>query len=236
MTTIRTSEPFLSTPNDSPAYWLLDILWVVHATGEQTQGRYSMIEQWMPNDAFAPPHVHPNEDESFWILEGEMTVKVGGKTLVLGPGSLGHVPRNHVHSFKVTGKTVCHILNYYSPAGFEQTIIGSARPAERREMPPRGMDPHDSPQVVRYFNNFDQRGYPGRRIVRARSCQSQDAPDIGRSRGTLGQRRGGAHHVAGAGSDFEAVEKLRRLAFADQVEEPQPLSLWQTDAGQAVEK
>jgi hypothetical protein len=83
-----------------------------------------------------------------------MTVKVGGKTLELGPGSLGHVPRNHVHSFKVTGKQVCHILNYYTPAGFEQAIIGSARPAKRREMPPRGMDPHDSPQVVRYFNNY----------------------------------------------------------------------------------
>jgi len=34
--------------------------------------------------------------------------------------------------------------------------------------------------------------------------------------------------VAGAGNDFEAIEKLRRLAFADQVEEPQQLSLWQT--------
>jgi len=153
-TTIQTSEPFISTATESPAYWLLDILWVVHATGEQTNGRYSMIEQWMPDDAFAPPHVHPHADESFWVIEGEMTVEVGGKTLVLGPGSLGHVPRNHVHSFKVTGKTVCHILNYYSPAGFEQSVIGSARPAERREMPPRGMDPHDSPQVVRYFNNY----------------------------------------------------------------------------------
>jgi adenine-specific DNA methylase len=34
--------------------------------------------------------------------------------------------------------------------------------------------------------------------------------------------------VAGAGNDFEAIEKLRRLAFADQVEEPQQLSLWQS--------
>jgi hypothetical protein len=32
MTAIGTSEPFISTPKDSPAYWLLDILWVVHAT------------------------------------------------------------------------------------------------------------------------------------------------------------------------------------------------------------
>lgn len=33
--------------------------------------------------------------------------------------------------------------------------------------------------------------------------------------------------VVGAGNDFEALEKLRRLAFADQVEAPQQLSLWQ---------
>ncbi len=45
-------------------------------------------------------------------------------------------------------------MNYYSPAGFEQAVIGSARPAERREMPPLGMDAPNSPQVVRYFNNY----------------------------------------------------------------------------------
>jgi hypothetical protein len=38
MTAIRTSEPFISTAEDTPAYWLLDVLWIVHATGEQTQG------------------------------------------------------------------------------------------------------------------------------------------------------------------------------------------------------
>jgi hypothetical protein len=38
MTSIRTAKPFTSTSKDSPAYWLLDVLWVVHATGEETQG------------------------------------------------------------------------------------------------------------------------------------------------------------------------------------------------------
>jgi quercetin dioxygenase-like cupin family protein len=154
MTAIRTSEPFISTPKNSPAYWLLDVLWVVHATGGQTQGRYSLIEQWMPQGSGPPPHVHPYEEEMFWVMEGEMTVEVGGKTLVLVPGSLGHVPRNTVHSFKVTSKAVCRVLNYYTPAGFEQSIIGSARPAGRRELPPPGLDALDSPQVTRFFNNY----------------------------------------------------------------------------------
>jgi hypothetical protein len=46
MTAIRSSNAFISTPKDSPAYWLLDVLWVVHAPGEQTQGSYFLVEQW----------------------------------------------------------------------------------------------------------------------------------------------------------------------------------------------
>jgi hypothetical protein len=69
-----------------------------------------LIEHWMPHGSGPPPHVHPHEDEAFWVMEGEMTAEVGGKALVLvlvlGPGSLGHVPRNTVHSFKVTSKVV----------------------------------------------------------------------------------------------------------------------------------
>jgi quercetin dioxygenase-like cupin family protein len=70
MRAIRTSEPFLSTGKDSTAYWLVDILWVVQATGEQTQGHYSVIEQRMPEGSGPPPHVHPFEDETFWVMEG----------------------------------------------------------------------------------------------------------------------------------------------------------------------
>jgi quercetin dioxygenase-like cupin family protein len=154
MTPIQSFEPFVSTAKESPAYWFLDILWVVHATGEQTQGRYSIIEQWMPNGVGPPPHVHAFEDEAFWVMEGEMTVEVGGKTFVLGPGAMGHIPRNTVHAFKVTSQEVCHVLNFYTPAGFEQALVGSARRAVRRELPPPGLDAHDSPQVVQFFNNY----------------------------------------------------------------------------------
>ncbi|HEY3963407.1 MAG TPA: cupin domain-containing protein [Planctomycetaceae bacterium] len=138
MTPILSFEPFISTAKESPAYWFLDILWVVHATGEQTQGRYSIIEQRMPHGVGPPPHVHAFEDESFWVMEGEMTAEVGGKTLVLGPRAMGHIPRNTVHAFKVSSKEVCHVLNFYTPAGFEQALVGCARPAVRRELPPPG--------------------------------------------------------------------------------------------------
>jgi len=49
---------------------------------------------------------------------------------------------------------VCHCLNFYTPAGFEQAILACSRPAERRGLPPPGLDATDSPQVVRFFNNY----------------------------------------------------------------------------------
>lgn len=149
-----TPEPFMSTAKNAPAFWLLDVLWIVHVTGEQTGGRYSVIEQYMPEGSGPPPHVHPVEDEAFYVSSGEMTLNVDGKSLVLGAGSIGNVPRNTVHSFKVTSKEACHVLNFYTPAGFEQAIIGSARPAAQRELPPKGLDPHDSMQVFQFFNNY----------------------------------------------------------------------------------
>ncbi len=145
-------SPFAVSDRDAPAYWLMDNLWVVLATGEQTGGRYSVVEQWMPEGSGPPPHVHAFEDEAFFVIEGEMTLEVGGETLVAGPGSLANVPRNTVHSFQVT-KGPAHVLNDDTPAGFEQAIMGCARPAESRTLPPGGLDPPDSPQVVRSFNN-----------------------------------------------------------------------------------
>lgn len=154
MNPIVSSLPFAHHRDEVTGRWLLDCLWFVIASGEDTNGAYSVIEQFMPVGSGPPPHVHPFADEMFYVLAGEMTVIVDGQKLVLRAGSLGHVPRNVVHEFKVTGTEVCHCLNYYTPAGFEQSVLGSSRPAERPELPPPGLDPIDSPQVVQFFNNY----------------------------------------------------------------------------------
>jgi hypothetical protein len=58
------------------------------------------------------------------------------------------IPRGTVHRFTVTSRT-CRALNGYAPAGFEQVIIGLAKPAERRELPPP-MDPPDQVTVDKF--------------------------------------------------------------------------------------
>ena len=50
---------------------------------EQTDGRYSLMEQLIPQDIGLAPHVHPFNDEGFYVIDGAMEMTVGDRTLAL---------------------------------------------------------------------------------------------------------------------------------------------------------
>jgi mannose-6-phosphate isomerase-like protein (cupin superfamily) len=148
--------PFTTNGDEAPAYWFLDCLWIIHSTAKETNGQYSLIEQWMPEGSGPPPHVH-NIEEIFFMIEGEMTVHIGEgeneKILIIGPGCVGNVPRNTVHWFRTT-KGPCRVLNFYTPAGFELALAGIAAPAEARTLPPKGYDKQTGAQMGQFLNNY----------------------------------------------------------------------------------
>jgi len=94
--------------------------------------------------ARADKHVH-NVDEWFYVLDGTVDFELEGETSSGQDGDSLWIPRGTVHSFNVTSD-VCHVLNGYTPGGFEQVIKGLARPAPKRELPPRTEEP--SPEDV----------------------------------------------------------------------------------------
>ena len=143
---------FARNRETAPAYWMLDLLWLVLIDGHETGGAFSVMEQWMRQGSGPPiPHIHPI-DEWFYVMEGEMTVELGDQTIIGRAGDSLWIPRGTVHRFKVTSP-LCRALNGYTPAGFEQVIIGLAKPAERRELPPL-MDPPDQITIDKVFNNY----------------------------------------------------------------------------------
>jgi hypothetical protein len=71
------SMPFVHNVDAAPAYWWLDILWVILVKGEDTGGRYSLMYEALPKGSGAPPHKHTWSDEHFYILEGDLTFLVG---------------------------------------------------------------------------------------------------------------------------------------------------------------
>ena len=67
---------------EGEAWWWLGVtLATIKATGEETGGRYTLVEVLEPQGVEVPLHVHHNEDEAFFVLEGEMTFYVGEETI-----------------------------------------------------------------------------------------------------------------------------------------------------------
>jgi quercetin dioxygenase-like cupin family protein len=134
------SVPFIHNVDNAPAYWWLDILWIVLATGEDTGGRYSLMEEWMPKGAGAPPHKHTWSDEHYYIQEGEFTFLIGEEIRTARQGDFVFVPRNTRHAFRVDSETA-KFLNSYTPASLEAAVIELAMPAPERIIPPKGATP-----------------------------------------------------------------------------------------------
>jgi mannose-6-phosphate isomerase-like protein (cupin superfamily) len=87
-----------------------------------------------PGDS--PFHVHHNEDEAFYVLEGEITVYVGEEKIKADPGTWVYGPREVPHGFRIGGTSPARFLLLYTPAGFEQYFVDVGEPARELTLPP----------------------------------------------------------------------------------------------------
>ncbi|MGI8827416.1 MAG: quercetin 2,3-dioxygenase [Chloroflexota bacterium] len=110
------------------------------ATGEQTGGVLALIEHIVPPGAGSPWHVHHNEDESFYVIEGEILFIVGEEQqrLTAGPGTYVFGPRDIPHGFRNKSSTPARMLLEVTPAGFDQFVLALAEPAPASGFAPAG--------------------------------------------------------------------------------------------------
>jgi len=93
------------------------------ATSEDTNGKYAMWEALVPPGGGPPPHVHSREEESFYILEGEITFTIDGKPLVATAGMFANMPVGMPHSFKNESSKPARMLISVAPAGLEKMFF-----------------------------------------------------------------------------------------------------------------
>lgn len=136
--------PFGAHASTAPSYWQMGGLWSVLASGEQTGGSYSLLEQLFPKGPAAPPHLHEGMDEVFYILDGEASFLLGDRIEHAGKGAMVFIPRGTVHAFRVDSPTA-RVLNLYTPAGFERTLVLLAQSTDKRELPPSDLAPKQVP-------------------------------------------------------------------------------------------
>src|SRR5918997_4677112 len=117
------------------ARWWGGGLATIKATGKETGGRYTLVEVLEPEGEEAPLHVHHNEDEGFWVLEGELTFEVGDQKIKASPGSFLFGPRDIPHRYTVDSGPA-RLLFILSPSGFEDFIYATSEPAKELALPP----------------------------------------------------------------------------------------------------
>ena len=139
--------PVAVPAGEGEARWWFAALAVVKARAADTGGQMTIIEVTEPPGAEAPLHVHHHEDEGFWILEGEVTLEVGGTTIEASAGDYAFGPRDIPHRYTV-GKNGCRMLFICTPAGFENLVIDMSEPAETRTLPPAPEGPPDMERVA----------------------------------------------------------------------------------------
>ena len=94
-----------------------DAEFLVRADAATTGGAFSIVEELEPLDT--PRHVHENEDELFYVLEGEHVFEVGDESFQVGPGSVVFAPRRIPHAHRRVVPRTGRFLTMVSPAGFE---------------------------------------------------------------------------------------------------------------------
>lgn len=127
--------PYSVPLGDGPAVWFAGSLVVLKATGEDTDGSFSLVEQLAPAGFGPPLHVHFETDELFCVLDGSATFWVGDETLSAPAGAVVYLPHGVPHTFRVEEDDT-RLYQFAYPPGFEHFFEAVGEPAPRRELPP----------------------------------------------------------------------------------------------------
>ena len=146
-TSTQPTAPIALQPGEGDARWFLGALGTIKAASETTDGRLAVIEFRWPQGGGSPLHVHHNEDEWFYVIEGELTIWVGGDVVVAPAGSFVWGPRDVPHTFLVTSPEA-RFLMVTDPAPFADFVRAMSEPAQALTLAPTSVQPPDPERMT----------------------------------------------------------------------------------------
>ena len=120
-----------------PAVWGSGDLYTFLTTGAETDGAYFVMEGLVPPGGGPPPHIHYNQTEAFYIVEGQLEIKVDDQVHVANAGDFVHVSKGSPHAFFNRTQTPVKMIFTFVPAGDVEEFFRSAfLEATDRHAPP----------------------------------------------------------------------------------------------------
>ncbi len=146
-----------STVAPAAVDWHLGTLMIWHLVGHQTDDTLSLGEVVVRAGSEPPMHIHAREDETWFVIDGEVVFQRGLERLTLRSGDAIFLPRGIAHGFAIRGETA-RMLHVYTPAGLEDAHREASVPAERRELPPAPEGPPTDGQIQVVEQAYAARG------------------------------------------------------------------------------
>ncbi len=124
----------LAPPRPAPL-WFINSLVRIHVGGDETDGRYSVLENLVPEGDMPPLHVHHEDDEVFHVIDGRVTLFLPGQQVELAQGETFRAPRGIPHTYRVDSERA-RLLVFSEPPRFEQLVRAFSEPAPADQLPP----------------------------------------------------------------------------------------------------
>jgi quercetin dioxygenase-like cupin family protein len=130
--------------------------------GKQTEGAYAVIEMLVPPGGGPGPHAHPDFQESFYVLDGEVEVKTKAQNYTATKGSFINIPLGGiVHCFKNQTDKIAHLWCVVVPAGLEELFLEIGEPAAFGTfLPPPPMDGDTMKKLKEIAEKHGQQLFP----------------------------------------------------------------------------
>ncbi len=126
---MSTATPIIRAEGEGERLWFYGggVL-TIKATAAETGGSFFMFEDTMEKGKTTPLHLHPNEEEAIYVIEGELLVHVDGQNHRLGRGGMCVAPRGVPHALLVTSETA-RVIALLAPGKAEAFYRGASEPA-----------------------------------------------------------------------------------------------------------
>jgi quercetin dioxygenase-like cupin family protein len=148
--------------DEGEAFWVLGMLETIKIGSKDTAGKYGLIEVVARAGDGSPWHTHPDEDEWFYVVDGEFTFYVGDARLTLTAGSFAFGPKGVPHTFIAETQGATALIGF-QPFLFEGFMREAGEPAAERVLPPALETPPDMKRLlpIASRNGMEILGPPG---------------------------------------------------------------------------
>jgi quercetin dioxygenase-like cupin family protein len=122
--------------------------YTISLSGEQTNGRFCVIDMHIPPGGGPSPHRHDFE-ETFIVLEGEIEMTFRGQKSIAHAGATVNIPSNAPHQFRNVSPQPARLLCICAPAGMEEFFMEIGVKVRTRTTPPPKLNPNEEEEFLK---------------------------------------------------------------------------------------